>query len=438
MTTRILCATLALAGMTGEARAFTQDNHKEITAAALAVLTDPATKASLRDASIIGDTNPDSWVNSAAHYDNCAWYEGQAWVTNHRNAAVTAAYNVYLSNTAANRQAVWDNLGYVIHAVEDFYAHSRWVENNNWGAIANLDGAPPSSWVSGTYPDDNPKDCPAGTPSHGSLNTDTTTLNKDSDIRPGFWEARSDAIVAVQQQLALFQNRVNATYPSQAATIFQCLGIRAQPRVVDEALYWPPTGKVYFFQGGQYKRYDLVADAVDAGYPRPIVPGWIRLDPFATGIDAAFAGASNKTFFFKGSNYIRYNNGGNGTAEGADPGYPAAISSRWSGVFTSNIEAALPYPNGKLYFFKGSSYTRYTPGATDSSAGTADPGYPLPIVGNWPGLEPFAGGVDAVFISPVNGKVYFFRGGHYIRYDVGQDKADPGYPLPIGPNWPGL
>ena len=38
-----------------------------------------------------------------------------------------------------------------------------------------------------------------------------------------------------------------------------------------------------------------------------------------------------------------------------------------------------------------------------------------------------------------NGKVYFFKGSEYIRYDIQMDKADIDYPKKIeSPAWPGL
>ncbi|MCA9456183.1 MAG: hypothetical protein KC587_05940, partial [Nitrospira sp.] len=43
-----------------------------------------------------------------------------------------------------------------------------------------------------------------------------------------------------------------------------------------------------------------------------------------------------------------------------------------------------------------------------------------------------------------NGKVYFFQGKEYARYDIAQDRADSddgngnAYPRPIRNNWPGL
>lgn len=37
------------------------------------------------------------------------------------------------------------------------------------------------------------------------------------------------------------------------------------------------------------------------------------------------------------------------------------------------------------------------------------------------------------------GKVYFFKGGGHIRFDIAADKADPGYPKPVNnQTWPGL
>ena len=47
----------------------------------------------------------------------------------------------------------------------------------------------------------------------------------------------------------------------------------------------------------------------------------------------------------------------------------------WPGLpFRNNIDAIVPWPNGKLYFFKGDQYA-----VVDLDTGKVDPGYPRPI-----------------------------------------------------------
>ena len=43
-------------------------------------------------------------------------------------------------------------------------------------------------------------------------------------------------------------------------------------------------GKAYFIKGSQYLRYDIAADKVDAGYPKPIAGNWPGFWP--GGLDA--------------------------------------------------------------------------------------------------------------------------------------------------------
>ncbi|MGH3971720.1 MAG: hemopexin repeat-containing protein, partial [Pseudonocardiaceae bacterium] len=90
--------------------------------------------------------------------------------------------------------------------------------------------------------------------------------------------------------------------------------------------------------------------------------------------------------------------------------------------------------NGKVYFFRGDRYVRFT-----VAAAKVDDGYPLPIAGNWKGFSEagFSDGVDAA-VNWGNGKVYFFRGDRYVRFTVAAAKVDDGYPLPIAGNWKGF
>ena len=239
-------------------------------------------------------------------------------------------------------------------------------------------------------------------------------------------EAYADAILAVQDQLDRFVAELRAGAPMRADAILARLGLRPQARVISEALAWP-TGKIYFFQGSAYSRYDLGLDHVDPDYPRDTASNWPGLGGV---VDAALvAPGGAKAYFFRGASYSRYDV----AADHVDSGFPLDIGTYWHGLWGSGLDAAVLWPNGKIYFFRGTSYVRY-----DFEDDQVDTGYPLPIAGQWRGLEPFSSGIDAVFVTPNGQKAYFFRGDHYIRYDVALDRADPGYPLRIEDHWHGM
>jgi Hemopexin/Astacin (Peptidase family M12A) len=153
---------------------------------------------------------------------------------------------------------------------------------------------------------------------------------------------------------------------------------------INAAAIWN-NGKAYFFKGSKYIRFDIAADKTDAGYPKPITGNWPGI--WKDNIDAVIVWPNSKAYFFKGSQYTRYD-----LATGrADIGYPKNISSSWPGFpanFAAGINAAVILNNGKAYFFKGSEYIRY-----DIAADKTDAGYPKPITGNWKGL--WADNLDA-------------------------------------------
>jgi hypothetical protein len=191
-----------------------------------------------------------------------------------------------------------------------------------------------------------------------------------------------------------------------------------------------PNGKAYFFRGSQYLRYDPARDSTDPGYPKPIAGNWPGLPTdFASGIDAAVLWNNGKAYMFKGTRYVRYDV----AADRMDPGYPLPIAGNWPGLGNHKIDAAIRWPNGKAYFFSGSQYLRY-----DIAGDKVDAGYPAAIAGNWPGVPaPFTAEIDAAAVWG-NGKAYFFNGSQYMRYDINADKADAGYPAAIAANWPGF
>lgn len=189
--------------------------------------------------------------------------------------------------------------------------------------------------------------------------------------------------------------------------------------------------RVYFFRGDKYARFDSAPNAVPSGYPRSIATWWGGLPD---DLDAAFNRGKGRTYFFKGNQYYRYTV----VRDAVDPGYPKSIAAEWPGMsdagFDSAIDAAVNWADGKVYFFKGGQYVRY-----DLAADKVDPGYPRPIAGNWKGVAGtgFENGIDAA-INYGNGKAYFFKGDQYLRLDVAAKEVDLGYPLSIGTWWPGM
>ena len=144
---------------------------------------------------------------------------------------------------------------------------------------------------------------------------------------------------------------------------------------------------------------------------------------------AAIAWPNGKIYFFNGSEYTRYT-----LASGkADSGYPKPIAGNWTGwpaAWASGVDAAVNWGNGKVYFFRGSQYLRF-----DVATDKVDQA-PKAIAGNWPGWPAAFTGVDAV-VNWGNGKAYFFRGSQYLRYSITLDKVDQA-PKAIAGNWPGL
>jgi hypothetical protein len=156
-------------------------------------------------------------------------------------------------------------------------------------------------------------------------------------------------------------------------------------------------GNVYFFKGPEYLRFNIPAKRVDDGYPRPVAGNWPGFpDAWASGFDAAINWGNGKLYFFRGGQYLRYDI----AYDRVDNGYPRALNAEtwphWPSTWNSGINAAVNWGNGKAYFFKGEQYLRY-----DIAVDTVDHDYPRPIAGNWPGLiEALPHGVDAAIAVP--------------------------------------
>ncbi len=193
-----------------------------------------------------------------------------------------------------------------------------------------------------------------------------------------------------------------------------------------------PGNRAYLFRRGQYARFS--GDAADKGYPLPIAGYWAFPESWSTGIDAAVDWGGGRVYFFKGDHYLRYD-----SADGKETTYtPLPIATHWPGLpksWASGINAGVNWGDGKVYFFKGNQYLRY-----DIKTDTVDPGYPRPIAGNWGGFPPsWSSGIDAA-MNWGNGIVYFFKGDQYVRYDIKTGTSDSSYypPRPVVGNWQGF
>lgn len=128
-----------------------------------------------------------------------------------------------------------------------------------------------------------------------------------------------------------------------------------------------------------------------------------------------------KAYFFLADSYVRYDFAG----DAADPGYPLEIVDNWPGLFTKDIDAALCWPDGNVYFIKGAQSVKY-----DWASDKVVDGYPLPIATMWPGV--FESDIEAAARWPAD-IAYFFKDGDYLGYDLVADKVD-GSPLLIAKN----
>lgn len=193
--------------------------------------------------------------------------------------------------------------------------------------------------------------------------------------------------------------------------------------------------KVYILKGGSYLRYDTAADKADEGYPKEMTGGWSGLDGtgFESDVDSVVDLGKGKAYLFKVDQYLRLDQGSN-----AVDGEATAIAAGWGGLgeigFADGIDAAINRGDGKLFLFRGDSYVRY-----DIASDRVDADYPLSIAEQWHGLGEigFGSDLDAAVAWP-NGKVYFFKGDQYVSYDLASDRAEDGNPRSIADGWAGL
>lgn len=235
--------------------------HPWITGQALSFLK-PELLTHIKEENVAVDQSSRQFT-SAYHFDNCRFEEGADTIRSLYTQAVTA-----LNPDQPNPQAASDAFGQLLHPIQDFYAHSNWVEINRdsgqtklfentllaWPRLVpraihsgvtllqgedadftnanfrNLtlrpntpivdltrpDGTQSIGLMSGTVPYESDDCADSVAIAHGDLPPTWSTggLNKDKPDRPGFYEAQALAIRQTTHEWCRLVNLVHTTYPN--------------------------------------------------------------------------------------------------------------------------------------------------------------------------------------------------------------------------------
>jgi hypothetical protein len=164
----------------------------------------------------------------------------------------------------------------------------------------------------------------------------------------------------------------------------------------------------------------------------PIERAW----PWDGDFDAAVVWPNGSAYFFRGPEYQRVN-----PTTGVQTLATAPITkywTNWPADFADGIDAVADLRNGKAYFFKGDKVARF-----DIAADRVDDGYPHTIANDFPGFPAaFNAKFDAISAWPADstlpGSGFVFTGKEYVRFSRATNKPDNGYPLPFAPYWHGI
>jgi len=180
-------------------------------------------------------------------------------------------------------------------------------------------------------------------------------------------------------------------------------------------------GKIFFFRGPDYLRYDWAADAADAGYPRETDPWWLGVG--ANPLDAAAQRDDGLAWMFRGDVAMTYDWSLDAVAA------TASIATALPGVAWDHVDAAarLPTDDG-VVLFQGGQLLRWTPAAG------VQPGDPRAITEVWSDISNDP--IDAAFT--IANRIYVFRGDDYWRVELSDGSVPSSYPRDRTYWWPGL
>lgn len=126
----------------------------------------------------------------------------------------------------------------------------------------------------------------------------------------------------------------------------QQLGLTEELASMDAALEWKRNGKIYFFKGSKYWRYDRTRSKLDDGYPRDISV-WKGIP---NNINAGFQWKNGRTYFFKDDKYYAFDDYLVKVLEDSNNPYPRDVASYWMGCTNPevNIDPAVGAAYGVL------------------------------------------------------------------------------------------
>ena len=184
-------------------------------------------------------------------------------------------------------------------------------------------------------------------------------------------------------------------------------------------------GFMYLFDDDVYIRFDDLVGGAGGG-ATSTAGNWHGMPTdFQAGIDAATQRLDGYIYFFKNDRYIRFP-----PDLTQDATAPVLTAANWHGLpasFHSKIDAAMTDEGGRIYFFRGNQFVRFT-----AIAAGVDAGYPRTISSYWTGLpQPFEAGIHAALMAP-DGSTFFFKDDEYVRFSPGRTQVDVGHPQKIG------
>ncbi|MFM9633310.1 MULTISPECIES: hemopexin repeat-containing protein [Streptomyces] len=206
--------------------------------------------------------------------------------------------------------------------------------------------------------------------------------------------------------------------------------------------------KVYFTKHGNYARYNVSPPGPPPDgfeYVKSIAANWGNFAAygFDTDIDAAVNWPNGHVYFFKGEKYAKYNIQQNKITQD-----PHETKDYWDGFagtgFDEYIDAALELGDGSAWFFRDDECLLFgeEKGTETVVVGPGKISTLLPDLAS----ASFGSGAEGNFGSHLDdgvfmsGKGYLFKGEHYIRVTRSGDflLVDADYPLKTKDQWVGF